>query len=75
MVAGVRILGRADGEELVRLEGAGMKDRECAIVNGYIVRLKEMTNSEILAALEKAKEDSQDSEMLEETVIGGEADE
>ena len=44
-----------------------MKERECAIVNGYLVRLKEMTNSEILAALEKAKEDSQDSEMLEET--------
>ena len=43
-----------------------MKEREFAIVNGYLVRLKEMTNSEILAALDKAKEDSQDSEMLEE---------
>ena len=46
-------------------EAVGMKERACAIVNGYLVRLKEMTNSEILAALEKAQEDSQDSKMLE----------
>ena len=41
-----------------------MKERACAIVNGYLVRLKEMTNSEILTALEKAQEDSQDSDAL-----------
>lgn len=43
-----------------------MKERVCAIVNGYVVTAVEMTNSEILAALKKAKDDSQDSEMLEE---------
>lgn len=40
--------------------------RAVGIVNGYLVALREMTNSEILAALEKAKEDSRDSQELDE---------
>ena len=39
----------------MRLEGAGMKERPCGAVNGVVVSVVEMTNSEILAAIENAK--------------------
>lgn len=35
-----------------------MKERVCAIVNGYVISAVEMTNSEILEAIEKAKENT-----------------
>lgn len=41
------------------------KQKIVEMVNGYLVALREVTNSEILAALEKSKEDSRDSCMLD----------
>ncbi len=42
-----------------------MQQKIVGMVNGYLVRIRDMTNSEILAALEKAKEDSCDSWILD----------
>ncbi len=43
-----------------------MQQKIVGMVDGYLVRIREVTDSEILAALEKAKEDSRDSGMLDE---------
>ena len=46
--------------------GCWTDERIVGIVNGYLVTLREMTNFEILAALEKDKEDLRDSQELDE---------
>lgn len=45
--------------------GCWTDQRLLKIVNDYLDALDKMTNSEILAAFEKAKEDSRDSWMLD----------